>query len=197
MTEGFTVTQRGTPVARADFLCSGRRCQTEHGATVYPDLPIATTRCPVCGSKRVKRVYTPPNISQGISKRTDAVLGPEYIRQQQKRDEARAAQRRTPMHIIPNFGASLQQPGGLNAAIQQGMAKFGWNQPVGGLNGQPGQARPVVGKIADVNLVPVKREATPLHGDRSIKGTGVPTAPANKRVGGRWIEDAKSTGGKA
>ena len=37
---------------RADFSCSGKKCRTEDGAaTVYVDLPIATTRCPVCGSK--------------------------------------------------------------------------------------------------------------------------------------------------
>lgn len=190
MSDGFTVTQRGTPVARADFACLSKRCRTAEGVAPTYELPIAAKACPVCSSKRIQRVYTPPNISQGISRRTDAVLGPEYIRQQQKRDEARAAQRRTPMHIIPNFGASLQQPGGLNAAIQQGMAKFGWNQPVGGLNGQPGPAKPL-GKIADVNFVPVNREASPLHRDARIKGTGLPTVRANSS------EAARSTGGKA
>ena len=55
----------------ADFACLSKKCTTDDGATVY-DLPVATTRCPVCGSKRIKRLWTgqaPGVLSTGYRER--------------------------------------------------------------------------------------------------------------------------------
>lgn len=40
----------------ADFSCLGKKCRTDEGAPVY-ELPIDATRCPVCGSKRLTRLF--------------------------------------------------------------------------------------------------------------------------------------------
>jgi DNA-directed RNA polymerase subunit RPC12/RpoP len=47
---------------RADFTCLSPKCRQDEGATVYEDLPTATTRCPVCGSKRIMRLYNKVNV---------------------------------------------------------------------------------------------------------------------------------------
>jgi len=41
----------------SDFVCLGPKCRTDDGAPTYPDLPIKSTRCPVCGSKRLQRLW--------------------------------------------------------------------------------------------------------------------------------------------
>lgn len=41
---------------RADFSCLSKKCRTEEGAPVY-ELPIDAKVCPVCGSKRLTRLF--------------------------------------------------------------------------------------------------------------------------------------------
>lgn len=58
---------------RADFSCLSPKCRTEEGAPVY-ELPVGATRCPVCGSKRVVRIWTPPHVAHGVAKHVDALV---------------------------------------------------------------------------------------------------------------------------
>ncbi len=44
-----------TPVA--DYSCLSKKCQTEDGAAPVYELPISTKCCPVCGSKRIRRLF--------------------------------------------------------------------------------------------------------------------------------------------
>ena len=63
--------------ARADYACLGKKCRTPEGeATVY-ELPLGSTRCPVCSSKRLQRLFTSaPMIGSGQAKQLDAFVRP-------------------------------------------------------------------------------------------------------------------------
>lgn len=75
-----------------------------------------------------------PNISRGIAKRSDAMLQPEYTRQQQQRDKAKERQRQAPMLAV-----DVKKHGGLSGAVS---AAMGMPVQVGG---SPGVARPTPG----------------------------------------------------
>ena len=119
----------------ADFACNSKTCKTAKGATVY-DLPVNATRCPVCGSKRIIRLFSAPNISRGIAKRSDAFVEPVYTEKRQQKDRAKEANRQA-----PPIAVDARQ--GLAAAVQQGMARAGYGHiPVPAPSGQLGPARP-------------------------------------------------------
>jgi hypothetical protein len=40
----------------ADYSCLSKKCETPDGAPVY-ELPVESIRCPVCGSKRIRRLF--------------------------------------------------------------------------------------------------------------------------------------------
>jgi len=61
------------PPPHADFACLSKKCQTAEGATVY-DLPVNATRCPVCGSKRVQRLFTAVNVGSATARAQDKLL---------------------------------------------------------------------------------------------------------------------------
>lgn len=42
---------------RADFACLGPRCKQADGEAAVYELPVGSTRCPVCGSKRVRQLF--------------------------------------------------------------------------------------------------------------------------------------------
>lgn len=48
---------------RADFTCLSKKCQQDGAASVY-ELPVTATRCPVCGSKRIRRLYNAVNVGK-------------------------------------------------------------------------------------------------------------------------------------
>jgi hypothetical protein len=50
------------------------KCRQDGAATVYEDLPINTTRCPVCGSKRIQRLYNKVTILRGAQQDRDPRL---------------------------------------------------------------------------------------------------------------------------
>ena len=119
----------------ADFACNSKTCKTAKGATVY-DLPVNATRCPVCGSRRIIRLFSAPNLSKGISKRTEAMMEREHTRQQRKRDDAKTASRNAPM-----LGASLKN--GVAGAVTEAMTRAGLgNVPVPVPLTSSGVARP-------------------------------------------------------
>ena len=49
---------------RADFTCLSGKCD-KAGRLVTYELPIKATRCPVCGSKKIKRLYNRINVLTG------------------------------------------------------------------------------------------------------------------------------------
>jgi hypothetical protein len=119
----------------ADFACNSKVCATKKGAAVY-DLPVNATACPVCRSRRIIRLFSAPNISRGIAKQSDALLGPQYQKQRAQKDEAKAKQKEAPMIAV-----DARQ--GLAAAVQQGMARAGYGHiPVPVPAASPGGSRP-------------------------------------------------------
>ena len=163
--KGYIVKRRGAiGTARANFSCASKTCKTKQGARVY-ELPVAATRCPVCGSKRIQRLMSPVNISHGIAKRSDRVLEPEWTRQHNIRTAAKTANKK----VAPPFAVPMDQLGAR-------LAGYGL-QP---LAVSPGTARP------SLNVDPV------FGGLKRHGMTRVPT-DANKKMDndGLW----KSTGG--
>ncbi len=59
---------------RADFTCLSPKCRQDGAATVYEDLPIASKRCPVCGSKRITRLYNKIAVVRGAAPERDSRL---------------------------------------------------------------------------------------------------------------------------
>jgi hypothetical protein len=162
-TPGFIVKHRGAiGTARAMFMCNSKTCRTKKGARQY-ELPTATTRCPVCGSKKIVKLMNPPNISRGIAKRSDAFVEPVYKEKKEMKDRAKEAQRQAPMLAVPNDG-------NLASAVSRAMGI-----PIGGMIGQPGKAKPTLG-ITSPDLAGVK-----AAGMTSVKPTSVR----------RWNPDAK------
>ena len=141
---GFVVKRRGAiGTARANFMCNSKTCATKKGARVY-ELPAASVKCPVC-SKKLTRLMSAPNISRGIAKQADAMLGPQYTRQRAQKDEAKAKQKEAPMIAV-----DARQ--GLASAVQQGMARAGYGHiPVPVPAAQLGGSRPTP-RIADPNI---------------------------------------------
>jgi hypothetical protein len=93
------------PAPRANFACLAAKCQTDDGATVY-ELPVAATRCPVCGSKRVRRLFDAVQIGSGQARAHAQLLDKSSIPAQM--DAARAAQaapKETPVMKIGAGGA--------------------------------------------------------------------------------------------
>lgn len=76
---------------RADFSCLSKKCRTDAGSPVY-ELPVDATRCPVCGSKRIARLFNKINVvtrsagperdwrltSSNLGVRQDAVIEPSF-----------------------------------------------------------------------------------------------------------------------
>src|SRR5262245_38953244 len=49
---------------RADFSCLSGKCDKK-GRLVTYELPVNAQRCPVCGSKKIKRLYDRVNVNLG------------------------------------------------------------------------------------------------------------------------------------
>lgn len=56
------------------------------GAAPTYELPVAAIRCPVCGSKRITRLFNKVNVSSDLAKRTDAIVEPAYTQAMAVRD---------------------------------------------------------------------------------------------------------------
>lgn len=75
----------------ADFACLSPKCQQDGAATVY-DLPVNATRCPVCGSKRIQRIWTPPNIGRGVAKHVDGTVEGMWNQMHDVKESAKRAE---------------------------------------------------------------------------------------------------------
>lgn len=134
----------------ADFACLAKKCRGEQGAPTY-ELPITATRCPVCGSKRLQRLWTPPAVLRGaqpepvnlrsssMAKNLDRLAGPEIERMEQAESAVKDA--RTSKRVGRSFAVPL-------AELPATVARLGGQAqavPItaGASNVTPGQFHPV------------------------------------------------------
>lgn len=94
---------------RADFECA------TYCKTVYADLPVASTRCPVCGKKRgFKRLFNAIQVSTDghkVAQFIDASLGPQMHQHALRQGEVKASERRlnTERDMMYEKGTDLQR----------------------------------------------------------------------------------------
>src|SRR3989338_7773680 len=88
---------------RADFACLSRKCRSEtEGAAPIYELPVGATRCPVCGSKRLQRLWNrapavlrgaqpePVNLrSSSMATNLDRLAAPEIERMEHRESAAK------------------------------------------------------------------------------------------------------------
>lgn len=82
------------PGPHADFACLAKKCRTENGSATVYDLPVTATRCPVCGSKRVQRLYTAVNVASGMARAVDRIADAPITAALAQKDAAKAARNR-------------------------------------------------------------------------------------------------------
>lgn len=99
------------PPPRADFACNSKRCRRKDGSAPVYELPTKATRCPVCGSRQIRRLYNSIRVLRGVkpdhfdgrhtssslAARVDAVTEVPLTAALAKRDEVSRARRRYPM----------------------------------------------------------------------------------------------------
>lgn len=47
---------------KADYACLSKKCMTPEGEAPTYELPTGSTRCPKCGSKRIRQLFNNPNV---------------------------------------------------------------------------------------------------------------------------------------
>ena len=108
---------------RANFVCNAKRCATDEGAPIY-ELPVGSTRCPVCGSKRLKRVWAgpenAPSINKGIAKFVDSAAEPAYEQATRIIDRGKEVERQAQKAGVPSFAVPVGQVGAALARLGAG-----------------------------------------------------------------------------
>lgn len=80
------------PGPHADHACLGAKCRQPDGSASVYDLPTGSTRCPVCGSRRLTRLFNAVNVGRGMAQHVDSLVEPEVTRQRNAlREDAPAA----------------------------------------------------------------------------------------------------------
>src|SRR3990167_5880393 len=106
---------------RANFVCNAKRCATDEGAPIY-ELPVGSTRCPVCGSKRLKRVWAgpenAPSINKGIAKFVDSAAEPAYEQATRIIDRGKEVERQAQKAGVPSFAVPVGQVGAALARLE-------------------------------------------------------------------------------
>lgn len=115
---------------RADYCCLSKKCQQDGGSTVYEDLPINTTRCPVCGSKRITRLYNHVNVGRGISTGVDRMVQPVADEHDRLRANARAGEARGVTNGTGVRRASFMVPMTEIEGVQKGGSRPATGVPV-------------------------------------------------------------------
>jgi hypothetical protein len=142
---------------RANFECRNctRKAELVDQMVVYDDLPLASTRCPVCGFKRgFRRRFDAINVSTNghrVAKILDPMMEPQFAEQTRIRDEAKESAKRLEEHKDHALAvASAEQREGFDKAV-----------PGGGMQRWlPVQERAAVAAGAGVN-VGAKADAVP------------------------------------
>ena len=104
------------PGPHADYACLGAKCRTDDGASVY-DLPVGNTRCPVCGSRRLTRLFNSINVRRGMAQHVDSLVEPEVTRQREALADAASA---APVPGVP-VGEQIQLARSRSAGNPAGM----------------------------------------------------------------------------
>jgi len=142
---------------RADFTCLSAKCKGEQGQAVY-ELPVASARCPVCGSKRIVRVWSgkAPGIvrSRALHRKVSAA----GARVMDRHAEGKAAQRRIEKDARELRALGVGVPGGVGMGSTQ--QALGWL----GVAVQAGGARPGGSPPAPLARVIGRRVATNIMG---------------------------------
>src|SRR5882724_5056602 len=95
------------PGPRADFACLSPKCRQDGASTVYEDLPVGSTRCPVCGSKRLQRLYnTAPGMIRSGGRNLQHVIDvagadAQLVKVDRTDSRLAAAKRQSPMLAVP------------------------------------------------------------------------------------------------
>jgi hypothetical protein len=143
---------------RADFACLSPKCKQDGASTVYEDLPINTTRCPVCGSKRIQRLYTTaPGIIRPGGRHLQSVIDRAGADAQLAKSDNTDARLKAQKRQAPALAVPIKQLAGT-------LAGFGMN-----LNAPMGGSRPVA-QVAHPTLARVLGRA-PVPGDGSLRDT--------------------------
>jgi len=69
---------------RANFVCLSKKCQQADGEAPLYELPVAATRCPVCGTTRIRRLFDAVNVGRGMAQHVDRLVEPEVTRQRER-----------------------------------------------------------------------------------------------------------------
>ena len=165
----------------ADFACLSRKCRSEtEGAAPIYELPVGATRCPVCGSKRLQRLWNrapavlrgaqpePVNLrSSSMATNLDRLAAPEIERMEHRESAAKDA--RTSGRVGEGFAVPLSQ-------IPATLAKFGGRAqavqiPGGAANVTPGQFHPVQGQMTGPKPAPGSLHDTKwaIRGGKAVK----------------------------
>lgn len=76
---------------RADYCCLSKKCSQDGVAPVY-ELPVGAVTCPMCGSKRIQRIWTPPNINRGVAAHVDRDVAPMWERMHEQKESGLRAE---------------------------------------------------------------------------------------------------------
>jgi len=164
---------------RADFACLSRKCRSDSGEAPVYELPVTATSCPVCRSKRVQRIWTPPAVLRGaqpepvnlrsssMATNLDRLAAPELERMEHRESAAKDA--RTSGRVGEGFAVPLSQ-------IPATLAKFGGRAqavqiPGGAANVTPGQFHPVQGQMTGPKPAPGSLHDTKwtIRGGKAVK----------------------------
>lgn len=161
---------------RADFVCESGKCDRGGRRTVY-ELPVKATRCAVCGSKKIKRLFNRVNIgrkdrlqprlepvamnSSSLAKRVDAVVeGPVTAAIEKKEELARASRhpavragRGKDMHAVMASAMGLVHPS---------LANLGHSVATGGETKRPAVIGGQLGGVLGGGM-PEPRQATHIQ----------------------------------
>jgi hypothetical protein len=113
------------PGPHADYACLSPKCRQPDGAAVY-DLPVGSTRCPVCGSKRLQRLFNAVNVGRGMAAHVDSLVEPEVQQQRELFEAAQAAPQTTDLAVAER-ARLLQEQGSrpTGQTIQSGGVRYG------------------------------------------------------------------------
>src|SRR5437762_2837099 len=170
---------------RADNVCLGIKCKTPDGEASVYELPVGSTACPVCRSRRIQRLYNAVNVltrpapqdfdtrltSSSMARRVDAIAEEPMRESERKAREMREiAARRYPMvRAVPMRGlpqALHEVYGQANGAVGVDSRALTAKATLGG------SLNPTIGAIQQEPMRP-----TPIARDREFKIVQGPNGP--------------------
>lgn len=134
---------------RADFMCPTKACQQDGAASVY-ELPVGATRCPMCGSKRLRRLFNAVNVGSADARAHGKLIDQSSLGAQHDAARAQAAApKETPVLKIAARGAL----GAVQAYPGSAVGSRGGTDPTTG--------QPVIGSV---NIIRALGKPRPHYG---------------------------------